>query len=226
MNETATATPALQLRQVRKLGNRTLKLVVENIDQVFQLASVAQHAAGQTWYQVAHDEAQRLADAHELPIDIAVGVIAALSPQCAWGENVSRAAELCATGRCRSTTRVFEGNARQILDGLVWARFGVAKDGPKVWSFFDNILDPSHSDEVTIDRHALSIACGRVVGKLEGKRLLGAVGSYELLSTAYRIVAERYGLAPHQVQATTWVVWTELATKAQQRAQILEALCA
>lgn len=77
-----------------------------------------------------------------------------------------------------------------------------------------------HSDRVVIDRHALSVAAGRRITDVENDAHNGFPGTggkharhyYEHAANAYRnaaaAISEREGkpIAPHQVQAVTWLV--------------------
>jgi hypothetical protein len=79
--------------------------------------------------------------------------------------------------------------------------------GLKTGNFYRSIMDPSDPEAVTIDRHAHDIALGRPYG--DADRGLGAKGRYAVLSLAYRNAAAKLGILPSELQATTWVVWTE-----------------
>ena len=206
------------------VSDRTVERMAWNVGQVLGLATADEWTAGVEWYQDGCAIAAQLADEYGVNVDQVVGVIAALSPQCEWSENLRRARELLATGDVTGAPRVFVESAQRIAAGLVWARAGVAVNGPKVWSFFDNLADPLGSDEVTVDRHALSVALGRVVEKAEAKRLLERAGVYELVGEAYRRAAERAGLRAHECQAVAWVVWRQLAPTAPARRAVLVAL--
>lgn len=88
-------------------------------------------------------------------------------------------------------------------------------DSHKVRSFYNNILDPSHPKDITVDTHAVGAALlhplggnapevldnfGRA-GKNKGT---GIVGTYPLYAEAYRLAAQERGLLPRELQSITW----------------------
>jgi hypothetical protein len=77
----------------------------------------------------------------------------------------------------------------------------------KTGNFYRCILDPDDQEAVCIDRHAHDVAVGRPYG--DENRGLSAKGRYAVLSLAYRNAAAKLGITPSELQATTWVVWTE-----------------
>jgi hypothetical protein len=62
-----------------------------------------------------------------------------------------------------------------------------------------------------LDRHAVRIACPDAKTAKDAQRILGWAGAYDLIADAYRIAADREGIAPHQMQAITWIAYRDLA---------------
>lgn len=156
---------------------------------------------GRTWYAQAHEHAQRLADRYDITDRQAAGVIAALSPQVSWTDNLREADRLLRTGGARHTTRNVI-KARAIVHGVDPTD---VLGGNKVRAFFDNIAHHETSRAVTVDRHAFDVALGTIGEPIARSRTLERVGVYAFLSEAYRAVADDLGTLPHMVQATTWV---------------------
>lgn len=87
--------------------------------------------------------------------------------------------------------------------------------GPKVWSFYDNIRNPSESKATTIDGWMVRVMTGNVgsgidekeLGKLLGGSASGrkTSGRYEVMSRRIREVAEAYKVSPLQAQAIVWI---------------------
>jgi hypothetical protein len=164
-------------------------------------------ADGMSWYPRA------LALATELDptnVERAAGIIAALSPMTAWPLNVKRAREMYATGTTvglsnsvKAATRIYNGEA--VLDVL---------NGPKVRSFYLNIMGDDAG--VTVDRHAIDVAVGRVLSDSERaatvKRTKARDG-YDILRNAYihaaAILSEEMGrvVTGAQLQAVVWTYW-------------------
>lgn len=175
-----------------------------NLQAVLDLATEADWAAGLNWYRVAHAEAVALSGRHGLTVDQAAGIIAALSPQTGWEENL-RIAELFCTDQSSVHTADACGKALRILQG---AEPLSVLGGRKVRSFFRNISEPNRAGAVTIDRHAAAILCGvdtPTWNRLHQKTL-ERKHFYRLATGVYRAEARRLSLLPHQVQAVAWLV--------------------
>jgi hypothetical protein len=180
---------------------------VENIVKKYREASPEYLKGGHEWYERAHDVAKKVGKGN---VEKGAGIIAALSPQTGWSRNIDLAHELMRTGGTTHTednlmkaVKIHEGaNPREVLGGH------------KVRSFYENMLDPSNKEPVTIDRHAHDIAVGdKFMGSGGGARPtrpqdlgLSAVGRYKHFEHAYKTAAGELGVEiPHKVQATTWV---------------------
>lgn len=131
--------------------------MVRRIRGAFESCSVQDLADGVGWYDRAAAAAQDMAGADMLR---AAGVLAALSPRCAWKTNLSWArAVLVAvdTGaECPVVhTTTMRGQAWRIAQG---APALSVLNGPKVRSFFANIS--GDVDTVTVDVWAARVAEG------------------------------------------------------------------
>jgi hypothetical protein len=156
---------------------------------------------GRAWYQTAHELALMMS-----PDDVrtGAGVIAALSTQKRWSENVK-----LAQNAFRGVLGGHVGNAlrkaAQILDGIDPS--DVLPMDMKTGMFYRCIVDPDDPDAVVIDRHAHDIAVGVTYGSAD--RGLSSAKRYALLAHCYREAAHRLGVLPSTVQAVTWVAHTE-----------------
>lgn len=160
---------------------------------------------GAAWYLAAHSIAADMATRHGLTVAQAAGVLAALSPQCGWAENIRLADAACAAGAASGHTVDACRKADAILAGA--DPFDVL-GGRKVRSFYANILRPTVAGPVTVDRHAVDMLCGRR-GAVED-RVLERVGAYARCAAVIRGVARELGMRPHDVQAISWVAWRQL----------------
>ena len=183
----------------------TLLFTPANLRAVLELATHEDWSAGTSWYNVAHEEARKLSDSYGLTVESAAGIIAALSPQTSWEENLRIADALCADRTVSVHTADATRKALAILDGALPL---TVLGGKKVRSFYRNILNPNRTGPVTIDRHAAAILAGLSTPewnrthekKLERKHF------YRIATAIYRSAAHEYGLLPHQVQAISWLV--------------------
>lgn len=185
--------------------------VPANLHEVLSLATEEDWAYGTVWYDTAHAAALQLSERYGLTIEAAAGIIAALSPQTSWEGNLRIADAQCADPQSSHHTADATGKARRILQGEDPL---TVLGGRKVRSFYRNILNPSTTGPVTIDRHAAAILAGlstpewntRYEKRLERKHF------YRLATAIYRAAAREYGLLPHQVQAIAWLVQSNRST--------------
>jgi hypothetical protein len=91
----------------------------------------------------------------------------------------------------------------------------------KVRNFYNNIIDPTHPDDVTIDTHAVAAAhmqpfsgqskeVGNNFGGAGKSAQSGVHGSYPLYAEAYRQAAAERGVKAREMQSVTWEKIREL----------------
>lgn len=188
---------------------------VKNIMAVYKQATVEEITNGMQWYALAKEDAQFMADHCEIPLRVAVGVIAALSPTNDWDQNLVDAAMFCETFVTggyyedvkASTYKKMWEKAWKILSSVPQSDDDVATilNGPKITDFFRCILG---YDVCVIDGHAWCIANAdrRVMQEVPsiGKKLR------KELQDAYAKAAKKAGIKPYQMQAITWVAWKRI----------------
>lgn len=182
---------------------------VKRILGVFGRARPEELSEGLAWYETANTFAEGLATKHDISIEAASGIIAALSPQVLWERNMTLAESLCAGKRKLPALGANVNKAKRILRGDDPLD---VLGGNKVRAFYACIVYPETTDAVCIDRHAYALAEGlvrpnsdRVADRLESVRVYNATSDF------YRLAARLIGeVRPCQVQAVTWVVWRNL----------------
>lgn len=175
--------------------------MVANVVRTYEAATVDQFRRGMGWYSDAHNIAREYGDAAT-----GAGVIAALSANKSWSENV-RLARIALSAREITSGHV--GNA-------LWKANAIMAGTPaemvlpmtkKTGHFYRCILDPSDAEAVCIDRHAHDIAVGVRYG--DADRGLSTQSRYDLFADVYRRAAKRVGMLPQIVQAISWTVQVE-----------------
>lgn len=179
------------------------------ITTLFRTATPTEVVAGADWYRDAREIATSLATRNGVSVEIAAGVIAALSPLQSWGANVNLAARFLEAGGLH-TGYLSAGlaRARKILNG---ENILHTLRGKKITNFYLSIITAGQ-DGVCIDRHAWSLAVGVRYGvdaeapNLTPKRYGQAVEAY---TRAAKILSREYdeSFSPAQVQAVTWTLW-------------------
>lgn len=183
-----------------KPSARTMRKYRDNIVRRYKDANEDQMRRGTNWYRTAHDVAEMISGGD---VVAGAGVLAALSPQTSWDENVKRAARAFADGK----------PSGHVGDALRKAALCMAGDDPatvlpmesKTGHFYRCIVDPETEDAVCIDRHAHDVAVGERWGD-DVDRGLSSKKRYAIIAQAYREAALKLGVSPATVQAVTWVV--------------------
>lgn len=176
----------------------------DNIEAAYLAASDEQITRGRRWYATAHDLALMISDGD---VVAGAGVLAALSANKSWPENVRLARRAFANGEASGHVGDAVRKVARILSGE--SPESVLPMDRKTGNFYRLILDPSDPHAVVVDRHAHDIAVGEVYGSAD--RGLSAQSRYDALAEAYRIAARRlpFATSPAELQAITWVAQVE-----------------
>lgn len=197
----------------------------------FYLAHPERHEDGAAWYRDARAAADAIESVSPHGAD-GPGVIAALSPQTPWSENVQlafAAAEHAAAGPCEShgdtLARAAATGAACALAALGPAGTigavraceaargrpnGDTLGGRKVRAFRATISTGGRRPgPVVVDRHAVSLFYGAPVSERTAK-VLERPGAYALVSAAYRTAARRLGISVAALQAAVWLAWRDV----------------
>lgn len=189
---------------------------VRNILKVYRQATHQEHERGTKWYADAKAQAQEIANLHDVPLRIVVGVIAALSPNNKWDRNLKDASNMIAVflrgdpvDVCKPCTYTkMRDKAWSVIEQMPQDDVSVMKvlNGQKIVSFFSNIMG---HDNCTIDGHAYNIAKGKRVTLTDNETGMGKA-EYQKMQAAYYRAAKRIGLKVYELQAITWVVWKRI----------------
>lgn len=182
------------------------RTITHNILRTYEAATPIEAARGHEWYDLAHLFADKISHGE---IKKGAGVIAALSPQKDWLENMYLAQRAFEDGRASGHMGAFVKKADRILDGEEPLD---VLGGNKVRAFYKLILDPTNAHDVCIDRHAFDIAVGEVTDD-KARKVLERARGYDLIANLYRQVAKKVEVLPSQLQATTWVSWRKAKSK-------------
>lgn len=186
-----------------KFKGKTLytKTCVDNILDIFEEGE--QDDA--EWYANANEIAEFLGYKYGVTLEKVIGIIAALSPQKSWKENLRITNTFLKDGNAYHT-KVMTAKAQAILDGDSQVESILAElNGNKIKAFFLNILWYDKASTVTIDRHAIEIAVGKPI---DNHQL--TVNQYQFFVNCYIIASNGLGYKPHEVQAITWTRWREI----------------
>jgi hypothetical protein len=184
-----------------KADDDLLNTYVNNLIAVYSHATLDQRLRGQRWYQTAHDLALMIGDGD---VSAGAGVLAALSANKRWPQNV-RLAKDAAAGNIHGHTGVTLTKVGAILNGADPAT--VLPMALKTGNFYRAILDPDDPDTVVIDRHVHDAAVGRWYATED--RGLSNKTRYATLALAVRLAAREAGEVTNHFQAIVWIVQIE-----------------
>ena len=172
---------------------------VDKILETYDACNDAELDAGHLWYTRESRELVLAAKGH--PAHIVLAMAAVASPMQDWDVVKEIVLDYLEHGKA-SALRPLLPSARAKVRGLNLDRnVSLHVRGPKVMSFYENLLHPDTSTRVTLDRWAYRV----VFSSDRGMQRLSNLGFYERLSDNYREAAARLNLLPHQVQAACWV---------------------
>lgn len=177
-----------------------------------------------SWYTDANAFASEIAEEFGTTLEIAAGIISAVSPRMPWLRNKSVAKGILREFRkylflspMESANAIGLGLSTNVSMAVKIARgeeIANVLTGTKRRSFYNNIVSPNNGDSVTVDTWMVrafmrtsSIDLKTATELLrKGRIALGGTGAgYYVIAEAVRNVAEEMSLQPCQIQAAYWV---------------------
>jgi hypothetical protein len=184
-----------------------------NLRTAYALADEYDRREGLVSYQRYNAIMRALAKLYSTPLELVVAVFAATSPSNDY------------MGNLRSTVTLLDGfNRGRSIERLATSSFGHCKlrawdylcnrvsfvetvKGPKIRSFYFNILDPEGTYHVTVDGHMVGCWSAR---RMTMKEAAVAKWNYERVAHDFRAVAFEEFILPSQLQATLWFTWKRI----------------
>ena len=190
--------------------------MVDNILSTYDDAPIQCLVDGQRWYAVAHDHARLLGHSYGVATDTVAMLIAVLSPQKNWEDNLIMAEQVLSGQAVPLATMNTYGKALGVLNGTVTEIKAL-----KTRNFYELIRDSGNDISVCVDTHAIALAYGYRPGDAEKTAIFKNIsGMYVKLQQAYIEAARLRRVAPYIMQATTWCARRSLVSKS---ASIIEA---
>lgn len=182
-------------------------MATRHILDVLAKATDCEREAGSKWYEQANADARSL----PVPLDVAAGIIAALSPGLRWEVNVEAARRVIAGESLAGLGVRWSRNVNKAKAILAGRSPNDVLKGNKVRAFFACILCPTQCQSVCVDGHAFAIWKGKRIALDKTPPIRNRM--YQKISNDYAKAAATAGLIPHQLQAIVWVVWRRLHVK-------------
>lgn len=172
---------------------------VENILNMYELASPADVSEGRAWYAYARLVCEDIAQTWGHSLEKVVYALAALSPRMKWERNVAALVKVLG-GRYGGLMGASVEKALHILEGDL-----DRLSGDKVTRFAANIL--GDTQQVCVDTWALRIWLGDLGAPARSIK----PDEYLAIQADYQEAARQVGLHPRDLQAITWVTARRLA---------------
>lgn len=194
-----------------------LEQYTANLTKVFAAATLEEVEAGKVWYNKASELALTVAAEYDLTVEVVAGVIAALSPQVSWEQQVKSTGTFVAWVQDHlkwAGEQLFHAkdvekapHAGTYANKVKAANILLTGDvtrflrGPKVEVFYKNML--GEEAECTLDSWAIRAATLNPLAH-EGQARNKAGQAMRL---AYQELAKDVGLTTAQCQAVIWLAF-------------------
>jgi len=182
----------------------------------FQLATSQEVQLGCDWYRSALNIAGRIASKYHIRVEVAAGVIAALSPNNRWERNIIDAEAMIKCWSAGGTDEdilavkvcTYTKMQEKALNILKGGDIITVLNGPKIIEFFNCITNPLLND-VCIDGHAYSVWFGQRLTMKQvpniGKKLRQQIKTDYVDATMFINEELNESYSPADIQAITWV---------------------
>ena len=182
----------------------------------FQLATSQEVQLGCDWYRSALNIAGRIASKYHIRVEVAAGVIAALSPNNRWERNIIDAEAMIKCWSAGGTDEdilavkvcTYTKMQEKALNILKGGDIITVLNGPKIIEFFNCITNPLLND-VCIDGHAYSVWFGQRLTMKQvpniGKKLRQQIKTDYVDATTFINEELNESFTPADIQAITWV---------------------
>lgn len=187
-----------KLRDMRPLS---IKQQANRIEKILLQATKQEHVEGLKWYADARFFASKVASDYDLTLAQVSQLISLLSPQKKWDQNKADVVKFLdgETDGIFSTKKTLAE-----CSAVVDAGFEIPENRMKTFSFAKCI--EADSDHVVIDRHAIKIA----YGQMSAKPIIITDKRYRDARDAYNMIADKYDMKGHEIQAVTWVAYKRI----------------
>jgi hypothetical protein len=177
--------------------------VQANLRKQFKACEPSEVVEGLVWYRQAYADCERLSKAYGVSIELTATVLAVLSAQKRWNQNVVETGLYLADSQGSGRIQGFyttEAQALAVRDLLKTGK--MPRLGPKVSSFRENIL--SHGLNlgiVTVDVWAIRHSCKTA----HNAKIAPTRAQYIKIEAAFCVVSRELGILPQELQAVLWV---------------------
>lgn len=179
---------------------------IANLRALYEQADRSDREEGKLAYPRYNALLREIAKRHQFPFASVVAAFVALSPNNDYVGNLRSLISVlkCANGEyplSRMTISTYKACGLRAHSYLRGAEFLVHAKGPKIRSFYFNIIEPLANGHVTIDGHMAAAYRGNA-GTM--KQNIVKLREYREIAEAVKKLAAELDLVPNQLQATLW----------------------
>lgn len=183
---------------------------VDNIVKMYHLASDDDQEIGRSWYQQASRFCETLAENYDRSLAAVAGIMSALSPSTSYEQNIIDTVNVIAENDHETVSTYGKQHAKalEIRDEGIDPALVMGQN--KTAAFWLNIVNPTTSGRVTVDRHSARVAVDWTMNADEVYFYNNTTAKYSVLEHAYQLAAEHLDILPHVLQAITWTAYRRL----------------
>ena len=171
-------------------------IIKDNLEEVWEAVPFSYFKYA-NWYQNANKIAQNLSIKYNYPISTVSGVIAGLSPQKSWHQNLI-ITSLFLEQRISKHTKIQTKKVQHILKTKNPYKIEQILGGKKTQNFFWNIYDPSLDYYVCFDSHMSQLISGNSSKKVLTDK------EYSISKEIFIDFAFDKGFKPNALQSILW----------------------
>lgn len=175
------------------------EVIDENLQEVFISTPLFSYKEASKWYKNANNTAKEYSIKYNIEHFKVCGIIAALSPQKSWPENLSITELFLETkGEYSKHMPVMHNKALSIYNCTDVDCVESVLNGRKIVNFYNNIMNPADNNYVYLDVHMLQLMTSDISIKSCTTK------QYDFLKDIFIKFAEKQGFYTSTLQAILW----------------------
>ena len=189
--------------------NFDLEAMASNLEAILEASNTQEISSGRRWYRDCNTFAKKLSSKYSQSLEKIVGIISSLSPETKFNQNILDTIKILEYGN-EAIVTTYDSNkikALNILKGKLDPNSHYEASINKTSAFYFNILRPLEASRVTIDRHSTRVCHGYYLTGNEAIYYSNTPAKYKATQEAYYLIASKFSLLPHVLQAITWLTY-------------------
>lgn len=177
------------------------KQLIKNLHKVYLQHDVTKYNQLINFYPLALNTCKNISIKYNVSLQQVVGILSCLSPRLRFSRNIT-ATELFLQGHRNLHTGVVMKKCSDILKTTNESEIVKIINGIKTTNFYYNIMYPTNTEYITIDRHILRVLHNDNIIRVTNKE-------YGVFKSAIVKAAKKVKLSPVQYQSIVWHVFRD-----------------